>query len=234
MHKSSIDLLLLSSLSFRFAYSNKLNKETDETISTDSVTLTPVEEGAAGDAAAEEDTDSIGSIPIVFPMTIRDERQLFALSRRLASMSNNALASGINAPPVNFNHSFAGTGLSHYPFSNNKPKLSAPALPMPPPPSSGGLHRNAQRTTVDGWPCGNAVRTSPFGFSFSGAIGGGLTPIGEHQEQHLHQPTVSVLTIAEENDDGAAFGESVNGHLAERPFAAKVKRCRSAPQLNKE
>lgn len=187
----------------QFAYSNKLNKE-EETISTDSVTLSPADND---DLTIINDSDSIDGKPIVFPITIKDENQLRAISRRLSSMSNTALASP-QQPQVNFNHSFAGTG--HYP-----PKQQCRALPPPPLQRSSG-----QRTTVDGWwPA--ATRTSPFGFSFSGGFGGLTTA------NNFGFPQQSVVTIAEE--DEFPIVTTFN------PLATKstVKRCKSAPQLNK-
>lgn len=68
----------------QFAYSNKLNKGEEETNSTtESVTLTPeAQSPAIVDGDAEEKD-------IVFPMTIRDERQLMQLSQRLSNMALN-------------------------------------------------------------------------------------------------------------------------------------------------
>ncbi|KAI1732743.1 sugar efflux transporter for intercellular exchange domain-containing protein [Ditylenchus destructor] len=186
----------------QFAYSNKLNKE-EETISTDSVTLSPV----IDDATNHGDTDSMENKPIVFPITIKDERQLMAMSRRLSSMSNTALASP-QPPQINFNHSFAGTG--HHP-----PKQHGYSLPPPPLQRNGG-----QRTTVDGW-WPSATRISPFGFSFSGGFGGLTTA------NNSGFPQQSVVTIAEEDEFPTVT--TLNALSSK----SAVKRCISAPQLNK-
>uniref|UniRef100_A0A915DXB0 Sugar transporter SWEET1 n=1 Tax=Ditylenchus dipsaci TaxID=166011 RepID=A0A915DXB0_9BILA len=93
-------------LADQFAYSNKLSKAGQEETgsTTGSVTLTPENAGTPTDSNKD----------IVFPMTIRDERQLMQLSRKLSSMStqpehqsklNGGFGGSSNGWPVSFSQS---------------------------------------------------------------------------------------------------------------------------------
>lgn len=99
---------------YRFAYSMKLNKDSDNT-SGDSVNLTPEN----GDSTPTEEKT------IVFPITIKDERQLFKLSKRirhskksLAGISDDEDDEQDTKGHINFAHSAYDNGIRNIALNN--------------------------------------------------------------------------------------------------------------------